>query len=83
MGLRALYRKPRTSIPAPKATIYPYLLKDKQITQPNQAWSSDITYLPMAKGFSYLVVIMDWATRRVLAWRLSNTMHADFCIEAL
>lgn len=83
MGLRALYRKPRTSIPAAKATIYPYLLKDKQITQPNQAWSSDITYLPMAKGFAYLVVIMDWATRRVLAWRLSNTMHADFCIEAL
>jgi putative transposase len=83
LAIHALYRKPRTSVAQPKATIYPYLLKDKAITRPNQAWASDITYIPLAKGFAYLVAIMDWATRRVLAWRVSNTMSSDYCVEAL
>jgi putative transposase len=83
MGIEALYRKPRTSIPARGATIYPYLLENLVIDRPNQVWSSDLTYLPMAHGFLYLMAILDVASRKVLAWRLSNTLTAHFCIEAL
>ncbi|MGC1379699.1 MAG: IS3 family transposase [Candidatus Baltobacteraceae bacterium] len=83
MGIEALYRKPRTSIPARGATIYPYLLGNLTIERPGQVWASDITYLPMAHGFLYLVAILDVYSRKVLAWRLSNTMTADFCVEAL
>ena len=83
MGIEALYRRPRTSIPARGATIYPYLLEGVAIERPNQVWASDLTYLPMAHGFLYLMAILDVASRRVLAWRLSNTMRADFCVEAL
>ena len=83
MGIEALYRKPRTSIPAREAAIYPYLLEHRVIERPNEAWASDITYLPMAHGFLYLMAIIDLASRKVLAWRLSNTLTADFCIEAL
>ncbi len=83
MGLRAIYRRPRTSKPAPGNKIYPYLLNDLKITRPNQVWCADVTYIPMAHGFLYLVVIMDWYSRYVLAWRLSNTLDADFCVEAL
>jgi putative transposase len=83
MGIEALYRKPRTSIPARGATIYPYLLDNLVIDRPNQVWSSDLTYLPMAHGFLYLMAILDVASRKVLAWRLSNTLTAHFCIEAL
>ncbi|MFN0318258.1 MAG: DDE-type integrase/transposase/recombinase, partial [Burkholderiales bacterium] len=80
MGVNALYPKPRTSIPTPKATIYPYLLKGVCIEKANHVWATDITYIPLAKGCAYLVAILDLATRRVLAWRLSNTMSTDFCI---
>lgn len=83
MGIEALYRKPRTSIPAREATIYPYLLENLVIDRPNQVWSADLTYLPMAHGFMYLMAILDVASRKVLAWRLSNTLTADFCVEAL
>jgi putative transposase len=83
MGIEALYRKPRTSLPARGASIYPYLLSGLKIERPNQVWSSDITYLPMAHGFLYLVAILDVASRKVLAYRLSNTMTADFCVDAL
>jgi putative transposase len=83
MGIQALYRRPRTSIPAREATIYPYLLENVAIERPNQVWSSDLTYLPMAHGFLYLMAILDIASRKVLAWRLSNTMEAGFCAEAL
>ena len=83
MGLRAIYRSPRTSRPAPEHRVYPYLLEKAKITQPNQVWAADITYLPMARGFLYLVVIMDWRSRYVVAWRLSNTLEADFCVDAL
>ena len=83
MGIEALYRKPRTSIPARGATIYPYLLDNLAIDRPNQVWSSDLTYLPMAHGFMYLMAILDVASRKVLAWRLSNTLTAHFCVEAL
>jgi putative transposase len=83
MGLEAIYQGPRTSQPAPEHRIYPYLLRGLAITRPNQVWCSDITYIPMACGFLYLVVVMDWFSRRVLAWRLSNTMDAGFCVEAL
>jgi putative transposase len=83
MGLRAIYQCPRTSQPAPGHQVYPYLLRDVAITQPNQVWSADITYIPMARGFLYLVAIMDWYSRYVLSWRLSNTLEGDFCIEAL
>ena len=83
MGLHALYPKPRTTHPGKGHKIYPYLLKGLSIEHPNQVWSSDITYIPMAKGFMYLVAILDWATRRVLSWRVSNTMDAEFCVEAL
>ena len=83
MGIEALYRKPRTSIPARGAQVYPYLLGGLSIDRPNQVWASDISYLPMAHGFLYLVAILDVASRKVLAWRLSNTLTTDFCLEAL
>jgi putative transposase len=83
MGIHAIYRRPRTTIPAQGHRIYPYLLRGLVIDRPNQVWAADVTYIPMAKGFLYLVAIMDWYSRKVLAWRLSNTMTADFCVEAL
>ena len=83
MGLRAIYRGPGTSRPAPEHRVFPYLLRNVQITQPNQVWAADITYLPMARGFLYLVAIMDWHSRYVVAWRLSNTLETGFCAEAL
>ena len=83
MGLEAIYRRPRTSTPAPGHRIYPYLLRGVEIVRPNQVWAADITYIPMAHGFLYLVAIMDWFSRYVLAWRLSNTLDAGFCIAAL
>ena len=83
MGLRAIYRRPRTSRPAPEHRVYPYLLDQVKVTRPNQVWAADITYLPMARGFLYLVVIMDWYSRYVVAWRLSNTLETDFCVDAL
>jgi len=83
MGLKAIYRRPRTSKPAPGHKTYPYLLNSMKITQPNQVWAADITYIPMARGFLYLVAIIDWYSRYVLSWRLSNTLDADFCVEAL
>jgi putative transposase len=83
MGISAVYRKPRTSLPHPKAAIYPYLLTGVWIEKPNHAWATDITYIPLAKGFAYLVAIVDLASRRVMAWRLSNTMDTAFCVEAL
>lgn len=83
MGLKAIYRRPRTSQPAPGHKVYPYLLRGIEITRPNQVWTWDITYIPMARGFLYLVAIMDWYSRYVLSWRLSNTLESDFCVEAL
>ena len=83
MGLKAIYRCPRTSKPAPGHRIYPYLLSGIKITRPNQVWAADITYIPMARGFLYLVAIIDWYSRYVLSWRLSNTLDASFCAEAL
>jgi putative transposase len=83
MGAEALYRKPNTSKPAPGHKIYPYLLRKLPVTRPNQVWAMDITYIPMARGFVYLAAVVDWFSRRVLAWRLSITMEAAFCIEAL
>jgi putative transposase len=83
MGIEALYRRPRTSIPARGAQVYPYLLENLAIEGPNQVWASDLTYLPMAHGFLYLMAILDVASRKVLAWRLSNTMDTGFCVEAL
>ncbi len=83
MGIEALYQKPKTSRRHPAHPVFPYLLRKLIITRPNHVWAADITYLPMARGFIYLVAIVDWATRRVLAWRLSTTLAADFCVEAL
>jgi putative transposase len=83
MGIEALYRRPRTTKPEPGHKIYPYLLRGIEITQPNQVWAMDITYIPMARGFVYLTVVLDWFSRRVLSWRLSITMEAAFCVEAL
>jgi len=83
MGLEAIYKRPRTSQPHPLHPVYPYLLRKMKIDRPNQVWCADITFVPVKNGFLYLVAIMDWATRKVLSWRLSNTMHADFCVEAL
>ena len=83
MGLKAIYRLPRTSQPAPGHKVYPYLLSGMEITRPNQVWAADITYIPMARGFLYLVVIMDWYSRYVLSWRLSNTLDVGFCVDAL
>jgi len=83
MGLQAIYQAPRTSAPHPAHRIYPYLLNGMAIDRPDQVWCADITYIPVQHGFLYLVAIMDWATRHVLAWRLSNTLDAGFCVEAL
>mgnify|MGYP001158335930 FL=1 len=83
MGIEALYRKPNTSKRHPGHKIYPYLLRGLDINRPNQVWATDITYLPMAKGFAYLTVILDWYSRKVLSWRVSNTMDNNFCLEAL
>ncbi|ATG44210.1 putative transposase [Phaeobacter piscinae] len=83
MGLEALYKRPRTSQPHPQHPVYPYLLRKMQIDRPNQVWCADITFVPLRNGFLYLVAIMDWASRKVLSWRLSNMMHADFCVDAL
>ena len=83
MGLMAIYQKPNTSKPHPEHKIYPYLLRGMEITKPNHVWCSDVTYIPMRKGFLYLVAVMDWASRKVLNWRLSNTMDAEFCVSAL
>ena len=83
MGIEALYRRPNTSKPAPGHKIYPYLLRGVKVEKPNQVWATDITYIPMARGFVYLVAVVDWFTRRVLSHRVSITMEADFCVEAL
>ena len=83
MAIEAIYRRPNTSKPSPGHKIYPYLLRGLPIVRPGQVWATDITYIPMAKGFVYLVAIVDWFSRKVLAWRVSITMQADFCIEAL
>lgn len=83
MGLVPIYQKPRTTVPHPEHRKWPYLLRTLVIDRPDKVWCADITYITMRRGFLYLVAIMDWASRRVLAWRLSNTMEADFCIEAL
>jgi putative transposase len=83
MGIEALYRRPNTSRPAPGHKIFPYLLRGLKVERPNQVWAMDITYIPMARGFVYLAAVVDWFSRRVLAWRLSITMEAAFCIEAI
>jgi putative transposase len=83
MGISAIYQAPKTSTPHPEHKIYPYLLRDVLITRPNHVWCTDITYIPMHRGFLYLVAIMDWASRSVLSWRLSNSMDSGFCVEAL
>ena len=83
MGIEAIYRKPHTSQRHPAHTIYPYLLRQLEITRPNHVWAADITYIPMQRGFVYLFAILDWASRRVLAWRLSNTLTTDFCLDAV
>jgi putative transposase len=83
MGLEPIYQRPRTTVPHPDHQIYPYLLREMVIERPNQVWCADITYISMQRGFLYLVAVMDWATRKVLSWQVSNTMDADFCIEAL
>jgi len=83
MAIEALYRKPNTSKPAPGHKIYPYLLRGLAITRPNQVWAMDISYIPMSRGFIYLAAVIDWFSRKVLAWRLSITMDVSFCLEAL
>ena len=83
MAIEAIYRRPNTSKPAPGHKIYPYLLRKLAVTRPSQVWATDITYIPMARGFVYLIAIVDWFSRRVLSWRLSITLETDFCIEAL
>lgn len=83
MGLTPIYQRPRTSDPHPQHRVYPYLLRRLAIERPNHVWCADVTYIPMRRGFLYLVAIMDWATRKVLAWRLSNTMYAGFCVATL
>ena len=83
MGLAAVYQRPRTTVPHPEHRIWPYLLRDLSIDRPDQVWCADITYIPMRRGFLYFVAVMDWASRKVLAWRLSNTLDVEFCIEAL
>jgi putative transposase len=82
MGIEAIYARPKTSLPAPGHQIYPYLLRGLEITGPDQVWCADITYVPMARGFMYLVAVMDWWSRYVLGWRLSNTMESAFCVDA-
>ena len=83
LGLEAVYQKPKTSKPAAGHKVYPYLLRDLAIERPNQVWCSDVTFVPMARGFLYLVAVMDWFSRYVLSWRLSTSLHADFCVDAL
>jgi putative transposase len=83
MGIEALYRRPRTTKPEPGHKIYPYLLRGVEVTRSNQVWATDITYIPMARGFVYLTVVLDWYSRRALSWRVSVSMEASFCIEAL
>jgi putative transposase len=83
MGIEAIYRRPNTSKPAPGHKIYPYLLRGVKVEKPNRVWATDITYIPMARGFVYLVAVVDWFSRRVLSHRVSITMEADFCVEAL
>ena len=83
MGIEAIAPKPSTSRPEPEHPVYPYLLRGLSIDRPNQVWAADITYIPLARGFAYLVAIMDWCSRRVLSWRLSNTLDSSFCVEAL
>jgi putative transposase len=83
MGLEPIYQRPRTTVPHPDHQVYPYLLREMVIDRPNQVWCADITYIPMRRGFLYLVAVMDWSTRKVLSWRVSNTMDVEFCIEAL
>lgn len=83
MGLRAVYQRPRTSVPHPEHPVFPYMLRGMSIIRPNQVWCADITYIPMRRGFLYLVAVMDWYSRKVLSWRLSNTLESDFCIAAL
>lgn len=83
IGLMAIYQKPNTSKPHPEHKVYPYLLREVDIKEPNQVWCADVTYIPMRKGFLYMVAVMDWASRNVLSWRLSNTLDADFCVAAL
>ena len=83
MDIHALYRKPNTSKRHPAHKVYPYLLRHLEIARPNHVWAADITYIPMKRGFVYLFAVMDWASRRVLAWRISNTLTTDFCIEAV
>jgi putative transposase len=83
MGIEALYRRPNTSKPAPGHKIYPYLLRDRAVERPNEVWAMDITYIPMARGFVYLAAVVDWFSRRVLAWRLSITLEVEFCLEAV
>ena len=83
MGIEALYRRPRTSKPAPGHTIHPYLLRGRVVDRPNQVWAMDITYVPMARGFVYLAAVVDWFSRRVLAWKLSITLETEFCLDAV
>ena len=83
MGLAPIYQRPKTSEPHPQHKVYPYLLRQLAIDRPNQVWCADVTYIPMRRGFLYLVAVMDWASRKVLAWRLSNTMDTEFCVAAL
>jgi putative transposase len=83
MGIETLYRRPRTTQPEPGHKIYPYLLRGIEITRPNQVWAMDITSIPMARGFVYPYVVLDWFSRRVLSWRLSITMEAAFCVDTL
>jgi len=83
MGIEALYRRPNTSRKHPQQPVFPYLLRGLEITRANHVWAMDISYIPMRKGFVYLAAVLDWATRRVLSWRLSNTLTTDFCLEAV
>ena len=83
MGLAPIYQRPRTTLPNPGHRVWPYLLRGVAIDRPNQVWCTDLTYIPMRRGFLYLVAVMDWSTRKVLSWRVSNTMDTEFCVEAL
>jgi putative transposase len=83
MGLAPIYQRPRTTVPHPEHRVFPYLLRDLVIDRPNQVWCADLTYIPMRRGFLYLALVMDWTTRKVLSWRVSNTMDVEFCLEAL
>lgn len=83
MGLAAIYRRPRTSQPASGHRVYPYLLRDRAVQEADEVWCADVTYIPMARGFAYLVAVMDWKTRAVISWKLSNTLDGSFCVEAL